>query len=181
MFTLSNQTRNTAALFIALVALGASSRFLGLAPNFAAVSGVALFAGYVFRSRLLAAAVPFAAMLLSDMILGGYHTLVMASVYLCLLLPAVAGPLLGARPSLARVGLASLGFSVLFFLVTNFAVWGTGGLGYSRTLAGLIDCYAAGIPFFRYTLAGDLAFAMGLFGLHHLASRPASASSPVAA
>ena len=33
------------------------------------------------------------------------------------------------------------------------------------TLAGLGECYAAAVPFFRYTVLGDMAFAMSLVGV----------------
>jgi hypothetical protein len=35
---------------------------------------------------------------------------------------------------------------------------------YDHTAAGLLQCYAAALPFFRYTLAGDMFFAVVLFG-----------------
>ncbi len=49
------------------------------------------------------------------------------------------------------------------FGVTNLAVWAAGSL-YPRTLAGLIMCYSAAIPFFRNSLIGDVAYAATLFG-----------------
>ena len=45
--------------------------------------------------------------------------------------------------------------SIVFFLFTNFGVW---LIGYPKTLEGLITCYIAAIPFFGYTLAGDLFY-----------------------
>jgi hypothetical protein len=36
-------------------------------------------------------------------------------------------------------------------------------------MAGLIACYVAAIPFFHYTLLGDLFFVGALFGLFELA------------
>lgn len=168
------ETLRTLCLFVFLVALATISRFLDIAPNFAAVAGVALFAGFVFRSRLLAVLVPVAAMLISDTVLGGYQPLVMVSVYLCLMIPVLFKSILGDRPDAIRIVGSALACSVLFFLVTNFAAWGAGGLGYALTLGGLFECYAAALPFFRYTLAGDLAFAALLFGAHALMTRTAA-------
>ena len=62
-----------------------------------------------------------------------------------------------------QVGTASLAGSLLFFVVTNFAVWATGRL-YPLTGSGLAVCYAAAIPFFRNSLLGDIAFTTILFG-----------------
>jgi hypothetical protein len=57
----------------------------------------------------------------------------------------------------------TLASSLMFFGVTNLAVWAAGSL-YPRTLVGLILCYAAAIPFFRNSLIGDMAYAATLFG-----------------
>ncbi len=65
--------------------------------------------------------------------------------------------------------------SILFFLVTNLGVWlwfGTYGPGFD----GLWHCYVAAIPFFRYTLAGDMFFATVLFGSYALALTTTRAS-----
>ena len=42
---------------------------------------------------------------------------------------------------------------------------------YGYSLAGLADCYAAAIPFYRGTLVGDLVFSGGLFAAHAVLSR----------
>jgi hypothetical protein len=68
-----------------------------------------------------------------------------------------------------RVGGAAIAGSVSFFIVSNFAVWACWPT-YPKSLAGLMTCYAAGIPFFRHTLTGDLLFAAAMFGLPALAS-----------
>jgi hypothetical protein len=52
---------------------------------------------------------------------------------------------------------------VLFYLISNFAVWLGADRLYPHTLSGLADCYVAAIPFFRGTLAGDWLF--GLAGM----------------
>ena len=61
------------------------------------------------------------------------------------------------------IGAAVLASSVLFFVLTNLGVWATSGL-YPRTMIGLVTCYAAALPFFRNTLAGDAIYALTLFG-----------------
>jgi hypothetical protein len=63
------------------------------------------------------------------------------------------------------VGAAALGSSVCFFLISNFAVWLAGNLGYAKDLGGLITCYVAAIPFFRNDLLSNLLFATVFFGL----------------
>ena len=74
-----------------------------------------------------------------------------------------------ARP-LPIIG-AALGGSVSFFLLSNFAVWAVWDM-YPRTVSGLMTCYAAGLPFFRRAVAGDLLFTTAMFAtpvlLHYL-------------
>tara|TARA_B100000513_G_C11757642_1_gene136422 strand:- start:242 stop:502 length:261 start_codon:yes stop_codon:yes gene_type:complete len=45
--------------------------------------------------------------------------------------------------------------SLIFFVVSNFGVW---IIGYPKTLEGFITCYIAAIPFFGWTIAGDLFY-----------------------
>jgi len=161
-------------------------------PNFAPVAAMALFAGYFFRSTLLAACVPLTVMAISDRVLGGYHPGVMALVYGMLVFPVCLRGLLQRAFAFQRgrwieslaplAGLLScaLASSVLFFLVTNFGVW-LGFNTYDRSWSGLVDCYVAAIPFFRYTLAGDMFFATVLFGSYALAVNllPERTTAPV--
>lgn len=163
MLTMDRPIR-TLLVFAALVGIGACSRFLDVAPNATAIAGCALFASWIFRSRWLAVGVPLLSMAVTDLVLGGYAPLVMASVYACVMLPAVCGRLVGDRDiALRSIGVAIACASV-FFLVTNFAVWFAASDGYPGTLSGLIACYANALPFFRMTLAGDVLTVGTLFG-----------------
>lgn len=54
--------------------------------------------------------------------------------------------------------------SVSFFLISNFGVWAATNM-YAKSVAGLMTCYAAGLPFFRRTLEGDLFYTAVMFGL----------------
>ena len=62
---------------------------------------------------------------------------------------------------------ASLGASVIFFIVSNFFVWTSSGL-YPLSATGLGACYVAAVPFFWNTLASDLFFVTVLFGAFEL-------------
>src|SRR5208282_2140901 len=68
-----------------------------------------------------------------------------------------------------RVGGAALASSISFFAVSNFAVWACWNM-YPKTLSGLMTCYAAGLPFFRRGLAGDMLFTAVMFGLPAIAA-----------
>jgi hypothetical protein len=137
------------------------------APNFNPVAATALFAGVVLRGRALALVVPLAAMLLGDAVLGFYDWRVMSVVYLASGLPVLVGWLSRRwRGPLVFVP-AILSCSLLYFLVTNFAVWAFGGI-YPHSLAGLIECYIAALPFLHQTAAGDLFWSSIFFGGYYL-------------
>jgi hypothetical protein len=58
---------------------------------------------------------------------------------------------------------AALAGSVSFFVISNFAVWAAWTDMYPRSLRGLMACYAAGVPFFRRAMEGDLLFTAAMF------------------
>jgi hypothetical protein len=72
-----------------------------------------------------------------------------------------------------RIMVSTLAGSVVFFLVSNFAVWAAWKDMYPMTFAGLMTCYVAGLSFFRRAVEGDLLFTAGMFSapviLHSLA------------
>ena len=74
------------------------------------------------------------------------------------------GTSLRENSSALRVGLSALAGSVSFFVVSNFAVWAAWNM-YPKTLAGLMTCYSAALPFFRRGFEGDMLFTAVLFGL----------------
>ena len=55
--------------------------------------------------------------------------------------------------------------SFAFFLISNLGVW---WYSYPHTVSGLIACYVLAIPFYKYTLIGDMIFGYGFFGLRFL-------------
>ena len=151
-----------------LIALATLCRLVPHPPNFTPVLAVALFGGAMLPRRT-ALAVPFLAMLLSDFVLGypfGWMNLV---VYGCFLAGVGLGRLFGVRSTWRRRIPATLTGSVIFFIVTNFAVWLDPSSLYDRTLEGLTRCYVMALPFFRNSLLGDLFWSVSLFGLYDLA------------
>ena len=101
-------------------------------------------------------------------------------VYLAYLLIGLLGLSLRKHHSLVPVASATLGSSVLFFLVTNFAFWPGHDL-YPHTFAGLVQSYIAGLPFYGWTPLGDAVFAVVLFGGFALAEKRYPVLQPAAA
>jgi hypothetical protein len=73
------------------------------------------------------------------------------------------GTNLREKSGAGRVVGAALASSVSFFLISNFAVWAAWPQMYPHTLNGLMMSYAAGLPFFRGTVASDLFFSIAFF------------------
>ena len=94
---------------------------------------------------------------------------------------AIGWLLLRRTESPARIGFTAFGTSVLFFLVSNFVSWLEQAYPYGYSLAGLLDCYRAAIPFYRGTFAGDMLFTGVLFGAHAALSRAYCPAERVAA
>jgi hypothetical protein len=164
---MNRQLARGAAIFLLLVAYGAASRLISVVPNFHAVAAAALLAGCCFRSRALAALVPLSTLLATDLVIGTHAPLVMAAVYACLVLPVFLGRLTVGRWWALRVGGAALLSSCVFFLATNLAHW---YCFYPLTWTGLARCYTVAVPFFGYTLAGDLMYSAALFAAYAAAS-----------
>jgi len=164
-------------LLIAAVAVAVVARLLPHPPNFTPLAALGLFAGSVSRKPVMAAVGVVAAMLVSDTLLG-FHSM-MPLVYGCLLANIAIGVfwVRGSRRSESKLNLATAGRvvtgslmgSVLFFLVTNLGCFLA---FYPNTVAGLVACYSAAIPFFQYTLAGDLVYTSALFGALAFATLP---------
>ena len=171
-----------------LILLAAASRLLPHWPNFGPVGAMALFGAAVFTRRWMAWLVPFAALYLSDLALNnlvysqyydgfywGFNIWVYAGFLITVLLGF--GLLRDRELSWLRLGGATVGGTLVFFLLTNFGVW-IGSAMYPQTGTGLLAAYAAGLPFLLNSLAGNVFFAGLLFGgARLLADRPVSAAA----
>ncbi len=144
-----------------LIGAAALSRLMPHPPNFTPIAAMALFGGACFSEQRWAFAVPLAAMILSDLVLG-FHGLIPV-VYGAFALIGCIGLSLRRRRKAVPIAGAALASSLVFFVLTNFGVWAMGS-SYSKTWDGLVACYVAAIPFFRNTLLGDAVYTTALFG-----------------
>ncbi len=176
-----NVSRAEWLVLVLFIALGIASRFfLADIPNFKPVAAMVLFGGFFFRNSMLPVIGVIAVMVLSDLVLGVYSWPLMISVYVSLALAIVLGREIRRRQGLELRGWwwpirffgASLAMSTVFYLLTNGVVWIIGGDGsYPMTLAGLIECYVAAVPFYRATMVSDLVFTSVFVGSYALAIR----------
>ncbi len=76
--------------------------------------------------------------------------------------------LLRKSTTIVRVASATLLASTSFFVVTDYAVWAAQPGMYPHTLAGLMTCYAAALPFYRNDLVSTAIVAGLAFGIPQL-------------
>jgi len=178
-----------ARLVLSLIAAVAALQVLPHSAGLSPIGAMALFATASFRSRTAGFAASLGVFAATGVAVGlisgnwdfAFHRLapaVYGSWALCVLL----GWWLRDRRSPARIAGASLAGSLLFFLITNFAVWLVYDT-YSHDAAGLLACYVAGLPLLARGALADLVYAGGLFGALALAERraPALRERPAAA
>ena len=154
-------------LALILIVVGILFRFIPHMPNVNPVAAIALFGATCLPNKRLAVIVPLALMVISDLFLGLHDIVVFTwgSVVLISLL----GLALRSSRKLTIILAGSLVSSLVFFIITNFGVWANGW--YPRTMAGLSQCYIAGIPFFRNFLASTLVYSTVFFGAYELSAK----------
>lgn len=163
-------------IFLAII-----TRFIPHMPNFAPITALAIFSGANMdwkKSVCLTLATRF----VSDIFLGFFAWPLMLAVYASHLVGVLFGVWIkrsaAITPSFLNRGLggvniprwikiiiSSLGASIIFFLVTNFAFLYS---GYPHTISGIMMAYTNGLPFFRGTLLGDMGYSIALFGAYDL-------------
>ncbi|MEM6514455.1 MAG: DUF6580 family putative transport protein [Pseudomonadota bacterium] len=133
------------------------------------VGAMALYAG-AHAPASTAWLVPVAPLTLAALLFGFYDPIVMAFVFGGFALASFVGRwLLRDGCSYARFAAAVGLGAIVFFLVSNFAMWLVGM--YPQTLTGLIQCYINGLPFLLKAVLADAAYCFVLFGLHALIDR----------
>ena len=134
-------------------------------PNLAPVGAMGIYGG----ARLplwQALTMPLLIMVLSDFALWklyGWRPFD-AFVYGSFVVYVLLGRLVRHSRSPARIAFVTFIGSVQFYLITNFGFWYDNDT--HHTLTGLLSAYAAGLPFFPFTLGGDLAFTGLLVYVH---------------
>ena len=135
-------------LVIGIIIIAVFSRLIPHPPNFTPITAIALFSIINFKNKYLALSIPIICLFLSDLIIG--LSLINLFVYLSFIVISGVGYFFG------KINIKSvLTSSLIFFFVTNFGVW---LIGYPNTIEGFIACFVAALPFFGWTIAGDLFY-----------------------
>jgi len=156
---------------VAIIFVAILSRFVP-PYNFTAVGAIGLFGAAHFGKKWMAFLLPFAALWLSDIFLnnviyGQYYDSFQwignMYVYGAFAVVILFGSYFLKKVTTSRILASSIVVSLIFFLITNFGSWLNPIHAYPQNTAGLIMAYAAGIPFFWSTLAGNVFFSLVIF------------------
>ncbi len=181
-------------IFIVLIIVAALYRIVPGRPfGFEPMIAMAIFGGAVIKDKKWAFAVPLAAMLLSDLL---YESLTRAGVvnmpgfyegqwlnYLLLAGITFFGIAM-KRINVTNVAVAAVAAPLVYFAISNTAVWYAGG-GWARpiTWAGYQQAMADGVPFLKWSLVSSVVFCGVFFGswaLTRSSSRVMNAQSATA-
>ena len=169
-------------LFSALL-LTLAGRLLPHPSNFTPIMAISLATGVLLERRFLAILAGFLLMLAGDLaswqvinsnipfndyFLSPGILFVYAPVMLVVLAATYIKP---TKPS--HWLFSGFGAGMLFWIVSNFGTWLSGGL-YPMTKEGLLGCYYAALPFLGNQLAADAMYSLAIFYAWRLASRSIS-------
>jgi hypothetical protein len=152
----------------------------GFAPQFA----IAIFGGAVLSNKKWAFVLTLSSMLISDIfyqLLYQYGISIIPGVYEGMWINYALFASLTAigffiNPSkISSVVKGAIASPTLFFIASNFVTWlGNGGYQRPKTMMGLMQAYADGIPFYGNSLVATFVFGTILFGSHYfmLRSKP---------
>ncbi|MFP8487611.1 DUF6580 family putative transport protein [Gracilimonas sp. Q87] len=171
------------------ILIAALSRVFPHPYNFAPMGAMAIFGAAYFTNKKLAILLPLLAFFVSDLLVNnllysgfyGGFTLFTPGFYWMygsIALIVLAGFLIMKKVNMKTIIGGSLAASIIFFLITNFGAW-LGNPMYPQTIEGLMMSYTAGIPFFHYTIAGDLVYSGVMFGAFEYAKFKVPALQPI--
>lgn len=162
------------SVLTALIFLAAFSRIIPHPANFSPLAAIALFGAAHFSKKWQILLIPIAATWLSDLFINNviyaayYPTFTLFYEgfywqYLSYLVIAIISIPLFKKVNKERVLIGALSSTIIFFLISNVGCW-IGNPIYPQNFIGLMSCYAAGIPFLKGTILGDLFYSLVLFG-----------------
>jgi hypothetical protein len=166
--------RTRLLLFTAFLVIIATACKLVFAPKlawsgFSPIFGVALFSGMMIKDKTISFVLPLIALFLSDVLIqvfyqlnlfpfAGFYSHQFINYGLLLLATLIGWALKGRNVGSLLAG--TIAAPTVFFLLSNLGVWASSGAYqiYPKTAAGLLACYAAGLPFYEHSLVATLVF-----------------------
>jgi hypothetical protein len=177
-------------LFTLILVILASACKYYFGPNldwsgFSPVIAIALFSGMIMKQKDMSFAFPLLALLLSDVVIqllyeqnafpyAGFYAGQWRNYAILLLTVTLIGWLIKGK-NYRSLLLGGIVAPSVFFLVSNFSVWINTEVVYTRDFNGLMNCYEAGLPFYRNSLIATLVFLpVVLFSYNYLAKQKAA-------
>ena len=153
--------RNRNIVIASIIILAVISRLAPHPPNFAPITGIALFSSKKINNKLLGICLPIIPLFISDLFIG--ISFINIFVYISFILIFFFGSLF------PKIDVKSVFFSsVIFFILTNLGVW---YIGYPKNVEGLITCFTLAVPFFINTILGDLFYSFIFFRSYKVAKK----------
>lgn len=162
---------------VAMLAVAAVIRFMPHIPNFTPVEGITIFGAAYLGRKHYAFLLPVITLYISDLVINNttarpffedqtgfvWYSDYMVFNALALIVVAVISTQTLKKINFITVPAAAVASSVVFYVVTNFGVWLTSQVAYTKDMAGLMACFAAGLPFFKTSLLSTVAFTAVIF------------------
>ena len=152
----------------------------GFAPQIA----MAIFGGAIIKDKKFAFLLPLLAMFVSDCLYQLLYINGVGTMYGFYEGQVLNYILFGGltvfgffikKLNVKRIAIASVAAPTAYFLASNFFVWASSsplaGLGRPKTFAGLMMCYADGLPFYPWSVASTFVFSAILFGSYYLMTK----------
>lgn len=151
--------------------------------GFSPVIAIALFSGMIIKQRNMSFVLPLLALLISDALIqllysqhlfpyAGFYSGQWINYLILLSCTLIGWALKGKKYSSLFTG--AIAAPTIFFLVSNLIVWAGSHITFTKDFSGLINCYAAGLPFYRNSLIATLLFlAVILFVYNYLTKKKA--------
>lgn len=137
----------TIGIFIIL----AASRLIPHPPNFTSLIALSFYVPLIFGSIYIP--IVLISFVITDIIIG-FHSTLFFTWGSVVLIGIFSKFFISADLKFRLIGVVSASF--VFFVISNFGVWLSGGYGYS--FSGLLECYLLAIPFFGNTLLSTIFY-----------------------
>lgn len=174
--------KKTLLFFFVLIAVTTLVKVI-CAPNinlsgFSAGIAVALFAGFTEKDSRKVILLPLLTLFISDVVIQllylanafefpGFYKMQWINYPLILSLSFIG--ILFKKGGLAGIFSSSIIGPAIFFLISNYIVWATQAtlLGYTNDFGGLMNCYNAGLPFYRNSVISTIIFLPSFIAFYH--------------
>ncbi len=131
----------------------AASRLIPHPPNFTSLIALSFYVPLIFGTIYIP--IVLISFVITDIFIG-FHSTLFFTWGSVVLIGLFSKFFISVNLKLRFLGVIS--GALVFFVISNFGVWLSGGYGYS--FAGLLECYFLALPFFSNTLLSTVFYAL---------------------